>query len=341
MSTRIEWCEETWNPVVGCSAVSPGCAHCYAASVARRAMQPAHAGLVNARGHWTGEVRLLPERLAEPLHWRKPRRVFVCSMSDLFHEDVPDEFIDRVFAIMALTPLTTYQVLTKRADRMLRYIQSRADGKAWTRWILNGPRPARSVCGGVDGAHWLSLARNIWLGVSCEDQQRADERIPLLLRTPAAVRFVSAEPLLGPVDLDASVRSSVPGSLRHHLTGAGLDWVIVGGESGPGARPCDVAWIRSIVEQCRAASVPAFVKQLGARPFQLVSAEGGAQGTEEALARLGERHPQRAWFGRGWTLIHLPDGTSWWRWPSGRLRDRKGGDPNEWPEDLRVREWPE
>lgn len=334
--TRIEWCDETWNPIVGCAAVSPGCAHCYAAGVARRSMQPAHVGLVNQRGHWTGEVRCLPDRLAEPLHWRKPRRVFVCSMSDLFHDDVPDEFIDRVWARMLWSSRHTFQILTKRPERIRAYLESRTPvdvrhatiGAAATE--MHGPI-------WVEHAPWP--LPNVWLGVSCEDQQRANERIPLLLQTPAVVRFVSAEPLLGPIDLEAvplpdpylrmvgvtgvlqptAERDTEPDDyLYWQRNGCKLNWVIVGGESGPGARPCDVAWIRSIVEQCRAAGVPAFVKQLGAN----VRASGGAirgwpTNSVQGLSCVTTFQPTR---------VYLPN--------------RKGADPAEWPADLRVREWP-
>jgi protein gp37 len=312
--TKIEWTRgddgamgKTWNPVRGCSVVSPGCTHCYAMKQAARF--PAYRGLTKpSKGGpvWTGEVRLVPEKLGEPLRWRKPRRVFVNSMSDLFHEGVPDEFIAEVFGVMALADRHTFQILTKRPERMRRWIEEHT--------CANNPR------------FWP--LPNVWLGVSCEDQVRADERIPLLLDTPAAVRFVSYEPALGPLQLDPSWIGGYPSSDEWARTGPKeprLSWLIVGGESGPSARPCDVSWVRSIVAQCRAAGVACFVKQLGARPYETFP-----PGYKDAqLSR------------EGWTLVEYADGSQpprWSRFP--RYSDRKGGDPAEWPEDLRVREWP-
>ncbi len=235
--SSIEWTDKTWNPTVGCSAVSPGCDHCYAVTVARREMQTAHKGLTRG-GDWTGEVRLLPDRLETPLHWRKPRRVFVDSMSDLFHPDVPGRFIADVFNVMARCPQHTFQVLTKRPQRM------------------------RAV---LDALCWDAQLRNVHLGTSIESDRyvfRADH----LRATPAAVRFLSLEPLLGPVpSLD--------------LTGVG--WVIVGGESGPGARAMDPEWVRDIRERCAEAGVALFVKQAGvvlARQWGCAHRAGGELG---------------------------------------------------------------
>jgi protein gp37 len=261
--------------------------------------------------------------------------VFVNSMSDLFHEDVPDEFIDRAFAVMALAAQHTFQILTKRAERMRDYMVAldraiRIPTEAFPRWrseaedILSGRQDFKTV---VTSAWPLP---NVWLGVSVENQHFADERIPLLLKTPAAVRFISAEPLLGPVHLDDGCHSwlscmsamtdeeseaiegrggYVPDCCESFQTGEphfhGIDWVIVGGESGPGARPFDVSWARSIVHQCKTAGVPVFVKQLGARPH-------GDDGSDRP--------------NMGNVLA---------------LRSRKGGDMSEWPDDLRVRQFPE
>ena len=231
--TKIQWADETWNPTTGCSRVSEGCRHCYIERTPPMRMA----------GRKLGDpVQLHPERLDAPLHWRKPRRVFVNSMSDLFHEAVPDEFIDQVFDAMVEADQHGYQVLTKRPQRM-------------QRWVTNYLRHLKP-----------EIIAHVWLGVSVEDQRTADERIPILLATPAAVRWVSAEPLLGPVDLCHSDMVAVEHFLKTGQTIAhGLDWVVVGGESGPQARPTDLAWIRSIVRQCQAAGIPVFVKQLGSR----------------------------------------------------------------------------
>lgn len=238
MSTEISWTDETWNPTVGCSRVSPGCDNCYAIRVAARGMQDAHRGLTRD-GDWTGEVRCLPDRLDTPLRWKKPRRVFVDSMSDLFHPDVPEKFIADVFDVMACHgPIArhTFQVLTKRPQRMRAIL---------ARWAADE---------GYVGAP------NVWLGTSIENQRYADMRIPHLLATPAVVRFLSVEPLLGPVDLYAALD---PLGIGGRWTLSDLDWVIVGGESGSGARPMQPGWAEQIVAQCQEAGVAVFVKQLG------------------------------------------------------------------------------
>lgn len=277
--SAIEWTDATWNPIVGCNIVSPGCTNCYAMKMAGRiekmnptggtgsayvnhydgTTKPSKAGAV-----WTGKVALAPQKIqAQPLSWKQPRRIFVNSMGDLFHEATPDEWIDRVFAIMALSPRHTFQVLTKRAERMRTYCSSdEAMGRvvSLANILLQGDG-ALSVKHQPDGLSGFALP-NVWLGVSAEDQAHADERIPHLLATPAAVRFVSCEPLLGPitlweVDNDGMFRG--PGYDDH----AGLDWVIVGGESGSHARPMHPDWARSLRDQCAAAGVPFFFKQWG------------------------------------------------------------------------------
>ena len=294
--TKIEWTERVWNPLVGCSLESPGCTHCYAMKMAARLERMGsarYAGLTRdtkAGAVWTGEVRLVEEALTQPLRWKRPRRIFVNSMSDLFHEDVPDEWIDRVFAVMALAPQHVFQVLTKRAERMRRYVTAaRAHPvglAALDRTLTEHTRDPRSTVGdGVvlqgDIVHLrVWPLPNVHLGVSVEDQPRADERIPHLLATPAAVRWISAEPLLGPIDLrrlpshfeyedrplmrlDAlrGVHSCGPSTIKAR---GRLDWVVVGGESGPGARPMHPDWARSLRNQCAAAGVPFFFKQWGA-----------------------------------------------------------------------------
>lgn len=301
--SKIEWTEKTWNPVVGCSVVSPGCTNCYAMKMAARLEAMAGEGLddngYGVRGTgpldhyrgttkrskagpvWTGKLALAPEHIiTEPLRRRKPTMYFVNSMSDLFHESVPDKWIDRVFAVMALCPQHTFQVLTKRSTRMREYMR-RHDiiGLRWAfQWLLIAGEPMPHPDEAVEWSR--SGLPNVWLGVSCERQQEADARIPDLLATPAAVRFVSAEPLLGPVDFtrlfmtngtggagryDALRGIWRPGDLDELRTSGQprLDWIIVGGESGANARPMHPDWARSIRDQCVSAGVPFFFKQWG------------------------------------------------------------------------------
>lgn len=253
--TVIQWTDRVWNPVRGCSMVSAGCENCYAMRQAHRFSgqgQP-YANLTEVGPHgprWNGKVTLHPELLDLPLRWRKPSRIFVNSMSDLFHEDVPDSFIDSVFAVMSVTPRHTYQILTKRPERMRAYIRQQRHGYIWAQaYKINGIQPPS---GRVPPPFPYP---NVHLIVSCEDQKTADERIPILIDTPAAVRGVSLEPLIGPVDL-----SSIGGKKEPRR----LDWVIVGGESGPNARPMHPDWVRSIRDQCHAAGTAFFFKQWGA-----------------------------------------------------------------------------
>ena len=238
-NTPIEWTDATWNPITGCSVVSPGCTNCYAMRLAgtRLRHHPSRVGLTKASKAgpvWNGTVLFNEPALNMPLRWTRPRRIFVCAHGDLFAENVPDEWIDRVFHIMALSPRHTFQVLTKRPGRMRDYLTNPATQKLYP----GLPLP------------------NVWLGVSVEDQRRADQRVPILLDTPAAIRFVSAEPLLGPVSI---------GYLRWQTENCypRIDWVIVGGESGPGARPMQAEWARALRDQCATARVPFFFKQWG------------------------------------------------------------------------------
>lgn len=258
--THIEWTDATWNPITGCSVVSPGCTNCYAMRLAgtRLADHPSRAGLTRdsrAGPVWTGEVRFNEQWLTEPLRWRRPRRVFVCAHGDLFHPAVPVEWIDRVFAVMALARQHTFQVLTKRPERMRDYIRRKmADAPEWVGIPEIGARVLLPYEGG-----WPTY---VWLGVSVEDQARAEERIPLLLDTPAAVRWISAEPLLGPVDASRWLAAAEPDT-DMGLSNPRLDWVVAGGESGPGARPTHPDWARSLRDQCQAAGVPFLFKQWG------------------------------------------------------------------------------
>ncbi len=310
--SKIEWTDATWNPVRGCSRISPGCVNCYAERQAARFSDPgqyAH-GFVKrtpSGPRWTGKLELVPDKLRAPLSWTRPRRVFVNSMSDLFHEKLDDDAIDRVFAVMAFANRHTFQVLTKRADRMRDYLKWRSRSAApW--------KAAARELGFALEFEGLSLVPfplpNVWLGVSVENQDALDSRWPALANTPAAVRFLSVEPMLEPTDL----------CLEHYPPGIRADWVIVGGESGPGARACYVDGIRSVVAQCREAGVAVFVKQVGARPTCSVDELDRWPFSSRGLfedRRTGDDY----------------EGIM--------LRDRKGGDPDEWPADLRVREFPQ
>ena len=260
-NTKIEWADATWNPIIGCSRVSEGCRNCYAETIAGRfgtGKETVYSGLtqiVNGRAVWTGKIAET-KQLLQPLSWRTAKRVFVGSMSDLFHENVTEEMLCSIFKVMCESKRHIFQVLTKRPQRMLDFL-SRWDSKArdfGPLWPNTWPQ------------------RHIWLGVSVENQATADERIPLLLQTPAAVRFISAEPLLGPIDLahiyDGIVqRSGVTDEERHtaimRCVRKDLHWAIVGGESGPRARPMHPDWARSLRDQCADARVPFFFKQWG------------------------------------------------------------------------------
>lgn len=288
MSTKIEWADQTWNPVTGCTKVSAGCKHCYAKRMSNR--------LHGRHGYPEDDpfrVTLHPDRLDEPLRWRKPRRVFAVSMGDLFHEDVPEWFVEDIFAVMACAQSHVFQLLTKRPERMLKLIDrlSRHGRTGYVSTAAADRQAARPYFtrpmspGDIVNAPWP--LPNVWLGVSAEDQATADERIPILLDTPAAVRFVSCEPLLSEIDLQAACTKHCPnGDCFEDKGGSkdrvvidseegglavecycsrlnGLDWVIVGGETGPGARPIHPDWARSLRDQCAEASAPFFFKAWG------------------------------------------------------------------------------
>jgi protein gp37 len=282
-TTSIEWTRNddgsagrTWNVVTGCDKVSPGCDHCYAENIARR--------FAGGPGFPNGfAVTVHPERLTAPLRWRKATNVFVNSMSDMFHKDISDDLLAQMFAVMAATPQHTYQILTKRHGRMRSLLANPAFVERFDAEFLDltvNRFPHLAV------EHWGWPLPNVHLGVSCEDQQWADVRIPALLATPAAVRFLSCEPLLGPIDLagplvDGCHRPLLtywltgrPGygpeevgptgvAMRPLTVGPRIDWVIVGGESGPGARPMHPDWARQLRDQCVTADVPFFFKQFG------------------------------------------------------------------------------
>lgn len=322
--TGITWCDRTWSPIEGCSPKSEGCRHCWAARTLIRLQDnpgtprywPTHGDYLATHGphgpRLTGHVRWFPDRLDEPLRARAPKdgnrlRIFVCSRADLFHEGVTDEQRAAVFGVMAAAPEHDFLVLTKR------------DPRPWFRWVESLGQPSvrigrEAIFHGAPRERigkvplWTWPLPNVWLGVSVEDQATWDERVPLLLQCPAALRWVSAEPLLGPI------MGGSPGSIQRHVKGGAAewrrpDWIVIGGESGPKARPCDLAWIRNLLRQCEEAGVAAYTKQIGAN-----AVDSGAPG-----------------------LGGFPGGSGvvW------GTRHRAGADPNEWPEDLRVQDWPE
>lgn len=345
-TTEISWTHwegttgRAWNPTRGCSRVSPGCGGakgvggCYAERQAYRFSQPTertphppYEGLVQLGKQgprWTGRVDLVSDKLADPLRWRGRSTVFVNSMSDLFHESLPFAVIDRVFGVMAACEQHTFIVLTKRAERMREYL---AEDRR-LQWAYAGCARIEDADQTFDAISMGSRALpNVVLGVSVENQEYADKRIPDLLATPAACRMVSYEPAIGPVDFtrldlgegwalnalvaDKYTAGAVGGrSLHLHPR---LDWIVLGGESGPGARPFQIEWARSTIAECRAANVPVYLKQLGAKPSPLLR--------ETRVIVNGAD--------TGQCVGVYP-----------RLRDKKGADWNEWPEELRVREFP-
>jgi protein gp37 len=260
--SKIEWTDATWNPVRGCSRVSEGCRNCYAEKVAHRFNGPGlpYEGLtvLGSDGpRWNGRLKFVEEHLEDPLRWKKPRRIFVNSMSDLFHESLSHKDIERIFNVMRDAPQHIFQVLTKRPQVMKDFII----------WYM------RQHCLGND---FYMLFKHIWFGVSVENQKTADERIPILLETPAAIRWISAEPLLGPISLTPGLVDYLTGIKPEHDSSCmgdcencpvqaqteRLDWVVVGGESGHNSRPMNEEWASEIMDQCQAAGVPFFMKQM-------------------------------------------------------------------------------
>ena len=320
-NTNIEWTDATWSPVRGCSRVSEGCRNCYAEKQAARiiscergrgvpAGEGAYDGLLAKGGQWNGQVKLVPDALEQPMRWKKPRRIFVNSMADLFHENVPFEFIAAVFGAMGAAPQHTFQILTKRPERMNEFFQwmsRQTEHKAAYISAVNHAEFISNEEKGSRNAERLSVETiaivnffrreliklgkfqygklnqtwplpNVWLGVSVEDQKTADARIPMLLQVPAAVRWVSAEPLLGPINLNEltlpssyNITPTTPAKInclslddddRYYQPPSKLDWVVLGGESGKEARPMHPDWARGLRDQCAAAGVPLFMKQL-------------------------------------------------------------------------------
>lgn len=318
-NSSIEWTGASWTPIkarniatgkVGwfCEHMSHGCDNCYAEKM--NVNTYFGNGLPYKASSLPQLELFLDEKMLEkPLHWRKARKIFVCSMTDLFGRFVPDEDIRRIFAVMMCAPQHIFQVLTKRPERMARFFKENSPNDCYVEAVTEIRRAndfsrlvaglrVKDLCGVLPDSWPLS---NVWLGISCEDQKTADERIPLLLQAPAAVRWISAEPLLGPVDLNPIYDyGGIAGheDVKRRAYYAHLDWVVCGGESGIGARLCDISNIRSIVEQCKAAGIPVFVKQLGSKPFMGVKGFGPV------------------------------------------IRDRKGGDIDEFPDDLKIRQFP-
>jgi len=281
--TKIEWTDKVWNPVTGCTKVSKGCTNCYAERMFHRPYP----------GRNFGDVRCHPERLEQPLRWRKPCRIFVNSMSDLFHENIPRDFILDIFRVMETAQRHTFQILTKRPQSMVVWVKHRSE-----------VNPHRCP------------APNVWLGVSVEDQETADERIPLLLQTPAAVRWVSYEPALEPLDFNERwfAHQRADGG---HVVDA-INWMVAGGESGPHARPAHPDWFRGVRDQCQAAGVPFFFKQWG---------EWRSAGMSSETERL---YPSRHVFQDGQVMIRfgrriagrLLDGVEWNEFPADEGRGR-------------------
>lgn len=281
--TNIEWTDSTWNPIRGCTRVSEGCRNCYAEAVAARFSdvgQPYHglAKRTEAGPRWTGDVRFIPHHLEDPLHWTKPRKIFVNSMSDLFHEGVPDEWIEQICGVMSMAVAMhghIFQILTKRPERMQKHFMEYKSARNWAAIESSG---------------------HIWWGVSVEDQKTADHRIPYLVDTPVCCKWLSVEPQLEEIDLRPFLR----------VVPCPIHWVVDGGESGFNARPFNLAWAEHLMAQCAEFGVPFFMKQLGSNPWVKIKMQ---------------------------QTSHVPI-------TSLKLKDRKGGDITEWPQQLQVRQWP-
>lgn len=293
MSTKIEWCEETWNPIIGCSHVSPGCDNCYAERMAGRLAnmpqqhenyskvvrwgQHPKTDMYYASGKWDGKTHLVESALEKPLRWKKPRTIFVCSMGDLFHESVEWNWITKVIRVIEDSPQHTFLILTKRPERMLIYFQ-----QVWQEY------------------GWKHID-NLWLGVTAENQDQADKRIPILLNIPAAKRFVSIEPMLSEVNIEIWIHDSnctydirrEAGCICSEPREACIDWVIVGGETGPNSRPMHPDWVRYVRDQCQSAGVPFFFKQWG--EYGQGSELGGTQYAVSLQGDFVKYHDQEEW----------------------------------------------
>lgn len=341
--SSIEWTDATWTVAVGCTRVSAGCDNCYAATFVHRGLHESHKGLTVLRPKsakrpgvdWNGKVRIVPKNLSLPLKWRTPRRIFVGSMTDIFHHRTSMKYIAALFGVMAMASHHTYQILTKRPDRMLEFFawldeQSkafRADARALANANGNRVKPDPRVLYCIDIAEREGIVspdlasatraysewplRCVHIGASVEDQATADERIPLLLKVPAVIRWVSCEPMLGPVAFDTICSSTTGHGQALQTYANALSWVVVGGESGAKARAFDVGWARDVIAAGRLGGMRVYVKQLGSHPRSSSAGD--------------KRHC-------GDTMLPSPFRMF--------LEDCKGGDEQEWPDDLRVREAP-
>lgn len=331
--SKIQWTEKTWNPTTGCSRVSPGCSNCYAEKMTKRLAemgQEKYVGLLNDQNRFNSVIKFHEDALLIPVKARKPTTYFVNSMSDLFHENVKDEWIDKIFAVMALRPQHTFQILTKRPERMAKYLNAQYKKRVyeWMGWLdaargVKNPESVRAL-------HDYTALPNVWLGTSTENQKTADERIPHLLATPAAVRFLSVEPMLEAIDFYPlfALRKNAKGETAPEDDVLGydlpaIDLAIFGGESGAGARECDLNWIRAGIKQCRNSGIKVFVKQLGKYPVQQCGQCGRMMGRclGGAVNSCGVEHKE--------TASELM-----------KIRDTKGGNILEFPADLRIREMP-
>ena len=284
MPSKIEWTNETWNPVIGCSKISEGCENCYAEKMAFRLAHMEWSNDYRKLNYcnvicpdtkkWTGKTQFVKEAITKPLEWKKPRKIFVCSMGDLFHETISFESIDMLMAIITCSPQHTFQILTKRPERMLEYftqdkrklIEGWEDASYEIGISDKNGEPDGAACYIYNRSQDEWPLKNIWLGVTCENQQRTNERLPVLLKIPAAKKFISCEPLLGDIDF-YKFSSSLPSDKNHPWRNEailfGIDWLIVGGETGTNASPMHPDWARNLKYQCIPAKVPFFFKGWG------------------------------------------------------------------------------